>query len=217
MWPLALFSVAPCRLPGAGLSLIELLATLATVTSAPGRDRRAGGDVVYGVRSRAQGLSMHPPLAALLALAALFNVSSGLANCFQDAGERYRIDPLLLYAIAQVESGLNPRARHDNRDGSRDIGLMQINSRHLPALAAFGIAERNLQEEPCTSVMAGAWILARFVQRLGYGWQAVGAYNAGTASERDARRERYAQQVWAYYAKLLERRRAGALHSGTRP
>ncbi|WP_017902398.1 lytic transglycosylase domain-containing protein [Pseudomonas asplenii] len=159
---------------------------------------------------------MHPPLAALLALATLFSVTGGLANCFQDAGERYRIDPLLLYAIAQVESGLDPRARHDNRDGSRDIGLMQINSRHLPTLAAFGIAERNLQEEPCTSVMAGAWILARLVQQLGYGWQAVGAYNAGTASERKTRREHYARQVWAYYADLLERRRAIALGNGSR-
>ncbi|QXI28101.1 lytic transglycosylase domain-containing protein [Pseudomonas vanderleydeniana] len=160
---------------------------------------------------------MRPPLASLLALAALFIVARGQANCFQDAGERYRIDPLLLYAIAQVESGLDPRARHANSDGSQDIGLMQINSRHLPALAAFGIAERNLQEEPCTSVMAGAWILARFVQRLGYGWQAVGAYNAGTANERDVNRQRYARQVWAYYASLLERRRALALRSGARP
>ncbi|NWB93372.1 lytic transglycosylase domain-containing protein [Pseudomonas agarici] len=146
----------------------------------------------------------------LIALAALLMAGASGANCFQDAGERYHIDPLLLYAIAQVESGLDPRARNINRDGSRDIGLMQINSRHLERLAAFEIGERNLLDEPCTSVMAGAWILAQFVQQLGYGWQAVGAYNAGARSERDAHRARYARRVWSYYANLLQLRQRGA-------
>ncbi|MGY2226615.1 lytic transglycosylase domain-containing protein [Pseudomonas gingeri] len=157
----------------------------------------------------------------LIALGALLMAGTGAANCFQDAGERYHIDPLLLYAIAQAESGLDPRARNTNRDGSRDIGLMQINSRHLERLAAFGIAEQNLLDEPCTSVMAGAWILAQFVQQLGYGWQAVGAYNAGARVERDANRSSYARRVWGYYASLLElrQRNAGTLaaRNGGRP
>ncbi|WP_191489546.1 lytic transglycosylase domain-containing protein [Pseudomonas sp. FEN] len=164
---------------------------------------------------------MRHPLELLIALGALFIAGTGCANCFQDAGERYHIDPLLLYAIAQVESGLNPQARNNNRDGSQDIGLMQINSRHLGRLAAFGIGERNLLDEPCTSVMAGAWILAQLVQQFGYGWQAVGAYNAGAGSERNANRSRYAQRVWGYYASLLELRQRGAgtqtAHNGTRP
>jgi len=133
----------------------------------------------------------------------LILAASAEANCFQEAGERYHIDPLLLYAIAQVESGMNPAALNTNRDGSRDIGLMQINSRHLPRLAAFGIDEHKLQSEPCTSVMVGAWILAQFVQQLGYGWQAVGAYNAGALPEQGAGREHYALQVWHYYRELL--------------
>ena len=133
----------------------------------------------------------------------LILIGSAEANCFQDAGERYHIDPLLLYAIAQVESGMNPAALNTNRDGSRDIGLMQINSRHLQRLAAFGIDEHKLQSEPCTSVMVGAWILAQFVQQLGYGWQAVGAYNAGALPEQGDGREHYALQVWHYYRELL--------------
>ena len=66
------------------------------------------------------------------------------ANCWQLAASRYHVDPLLLYAIAKVESGLNPTARNVNSDGSRDIGLMQINSRHLPTLAQYGITEQHL-------------------------------------------------------------------------
>ncbi|MCP1509273.1 soluble lytic murein transglycosylase-like protein [Pseudomonas marginalis] len=128
------------------------------------------------------------------------------ADCWQSAASRYHVDPLLLYAIAKVESGLNPGARNVNRDGSQDIGLMQINSRHLPALARFGITEQHLLTQPCTSVMVGAWLLAGFIREQGYGWQAVGAYNAGTRPDRQARRSRYALAVWRYYDALQQQR-----------
>lgn len=137
-----------------------------------------------------------------IALFASLLASTAQATCWQAAGSRYHIDPLLLYAIAKVESGLNPGARNLNRDGSYDIGLMQINSRHLPRLAAYGIDEHSLQSQPCTSVMVGAWILAEFIRQSGYGWHAVGAYNAGTRPQGDARRARYAEAVWRYYGQL---------------
>ncbi|MCR4540482.1 transglycosylase SLT domain-containing protein [Pseudomonas sp. 18.1.10] len=142
----------------------------------------------------------------LLALTLVCLAGTTQANCWQLAASRYHIDPLLLYAIAKVESGLNPRARNINGDGSQDIGLMQINTRHLPALAQFGITERHLMTQPCTSVMVGAWILAGFIQEKGYGWQAVGAYNAGAKPGRDERRTRYALAVWRYYGELLQQR-----------
>jgi soluble lytic murein transglycosylase-like protein len=139
-------------------------------------------------------------------LAALLWVNGAHANCWQLAGSRYHIDPLLLYAIAKVESNLTPSARNFNSDGSHDIGLMQINSRHLPILAQLGITEQHLLTQPCTSVIVGAWVLAGFIREKGYDWQAVGAYNAGTRPGRDARRTRYAAAVWRYYGELQRRR-----------
>ena len=141
-----------------------------------------------------------------LALTLLLFAGTAQADCWQLAATRYHIDPLLLYAIAKVESGLNPNARNINSDSSQDIGLMQINSRHLPALAQWGITEQSLITQPCTSVMVGAWILAGFIQQKGYGWQAVGAYNAGAKPGRDERRARYALAVWRYYGELLQQR-----------
>ena len=114
--------------------------------------------------------------------------------CWEQAAERYGVSPELLYAIARTESGLDPRAVGHNRNGSRDIGLMQINSAWLPRLSALGITERDLLN-PCTSIHLGAWILAGNVQRLGYTWEAVGAYNATTPFKRT----RYA---WKVYANL---------------
>jgi len=105
--------------------------------------------------------------------------------CWDDAAQRYQVSSALLYAIARTESGLNPQAIGRNRNGSRDIGLMQINSTWLPKLATHGIHERDLFE-PCTNIHVGAWILADNVSRLGYTWEAVGAYNATNPALRHA-------------------------------
>lgn len=98
------------------------------------------------------------------------------AFCYQEAGQRYGIDPTLLRAIAKVESSENPRAINYNK-GSTDYGLMQINSSWLPKLKTFGISQEDLWN-PCVSVNVGAWILAHNVQTHGRTWKAIGAYNA---------------------------------------
>jgi len=139
--------------------------------------------------------------------------TTGLGGCFAAAAERFGIASSLLLAIARQESGFDPLAEGRNRDGSRDIGIMQINTWWLPRLARYGLEEKHLWE-PCTNVFVGAWILAGNIARYGYTWDAVGAYNAGTAETRDARerRERYAGKV-AGQLDLV--RRAGGLRDTT--
>ena len=130
-----------------------------------------------GIRGRA--LSVQLGVALVVAVSPLANA------CWEEAGTRYRINSELLYAMARAESGLNPRAIGRNRNGSRDIGLMQINSAWLPRLALYGISERELFD-PCTNIHIGAWILAGNIHRLGNTWEAVGAYNAVTPALRQA-------------------------------
>src|SRR5437773_10363573 len=89
--------------------------------------------------------------------------------CWDEAAQRYGVSPQLLYAMGRVESSLNPAAvnnSHRKDTGSYDIGLMQINSSHLPRLARHGINEADLHD-PCTNIHAGAWLLADELSRYG--------------------------------------------------
>lgn len=125
---------------------------------------------------------MHLPLyfAGLTALAILAPTPAQAQTCWEEAGQRYGLSADLLYAIARVESNLNPKAvnrSHTQRTGSYDIGLMQINSRHLSVLSRHGIQESDLFD-PCTNIQVGAWLLSDLFSRRGATWDAVGAYNA---------------------------------------
>jgi type IV secretion system protein VirB1 len=66
------------------------------------------------------------------------------------------VSPITIQQIAYRESGFDPAAVHLNRDGSRDLGLMQINERNIAFLS--------LQNpfDPCQSIRAAADLLASF-------------------------------------------------------
>lgn len=144
-------------------------------------------------------------IAATTGILALGLVPSLAAACWEEAGKRYNVSPQLLYAIAQVESSLNPAAvnnGHRMRTGTYDIGLMQVNSSHLVRLARSGLNEADLYD-PCTNIHVGAWLLADQFSRHGVSWEGVGAYNAACtqlgAKECRAARSRYA---WLVYRQL---------------
>lgn len=143
------------------------------------------------------------PLAAAQASPYRIPWENGNTPCWDAAGAYHRIDPWLLYAIGHVESKHNPRAVNgSNKNGTRDVGMMQINSIWTPELRRHGVPTEALFNA-CASTYIGAWILAKNIKRYGYTWEAIAAYNVGSLNT-PARRQIgrvYAQKVYAAYGK----------------
>lgn len=140
---------------------------------------------------------------ALLLQSGFVFAQQGGWQCWAEAAARYNVPVDLLYAIARVETGnQSGLVSKRNKNGTYDIGLMQINSMHLPRLAKQGITERDLLAKPCLNLHIGASILADMIKRHGYTWVAIGAYNAGSHDKRRI----YAQKVFTMHGKIVRER-----------
>mgnify|MGYP000207967066 CR=1 FL=1 len=147
----------------------------------------------------------------ILFLSVTFPIAAS-ATCWEAAGERYGIDPILLKAIAWKESRGHPNAVGPKlKDGNVALGLMQINTVHLPTLAQFGIRRENLFDA-CTSQEVGAWVLSNCIGEFGATWKAVGCYYAGPKSKNTVAQIGYVKDVQNFYAgyKRQEQQRAVA-------
>jgi len=100
---------------------------------------------------------------------------------FVGAGEQYGVPPLLLKNIAQIESNLNPNVICINKNGTKDYGLMQINTIHLKRLnKQYGVTEQMLME-PKTNIYAGAQLLSKIIHQHGFNFESIGRYHSNTA------------------------------------
>ena len=103
-------------------------------------------------------------------------------QCIAEASKYHRVDPQLLKAILMVESRLNPHAVNRNTNGTRDIGVAQVNTIHLPTLEKHGIGEKELRDG-CVNTFVGAWLLSKQIARYGLTWFGVAAYHSTTPSK----------------------------------
>lgn len=99
-------------------------------------------------------------------------VTGDYAALFQAAGAAHDVDPALLAAVAQVESGMNPSAV--SPAGAQ--GLMQL----MPGTAAdLGVAD---PFDPAQAVDGAARLLRSHLDRFGTVELALAAYNAGAGA-----------------------------------
>jgi soluble lytic murein transglycosylase-like protein len=129
----------------------------------------------------------------------VFGIQSVKAECWEEAAAMYGHDPYLLKAIGWKESRGHVGAVGSLlKDGNRALGLMQINTIHLPRLNKLGIHRSDLFD-PCTSQKVGAWVLADCLKKKGDIWVAVGCYYGGPASRAYTAMRGYATDVRRYY------------------
>jgi len=137
-------------------------------------------------------------------LLCLFSPAICAASCWDEAAARYEVSPLLLKAIAWKESrGWTHAMGPQLPGGHRALGLMQINSIHLPTLRGFGISREHLFDA-CVSQHVAAWILAKCMNQVGSSWKAVGCYYAGPASKNIAAQAQYVLDVQRIYQGYQE-------------
>jgi soluble lytic murein transglycosylase-like protein len=127
-----------------------------------------------------------------------------LAPALLAAAKANDIDPLLLHAIAHVESRHNPQAV--SPAGAR--GLMQM----MPATAQrFGVADERSLFDPETNLRASAALLRQLLSRYGNDLRLVlAAYNAGEGAVAKAggdvppypETQAYVRDVLAIYRRL---------------
>jgi hypothetical protein len=95
------------------------------------------------------------------------------------------LPPRVLPSIQAVEGG-GVGSIHRNLDGSEDLGLMQVNTRWVPALARYtglgeGVVRFRLMALPCFGIAAAGAILRIYLDETrGDLMQAIGDYHSHT-------------------------------------
>lgn len=123
-------------------------------------------------------------LLCFILIASLAAKSSDFDPYFEEAGHHYNIPPLLLKNIVRIESNGNPDAVRINDNGTKDYGLMQINSIHFRRLAQWGVNERNIMD-PKVNIFVGSWLLSEHIKEHGFNLQAIGNYHSKTQAYKE--------------------------------
>lgn len=121
--------------------------------------------------------------------------------CVQRAAAHYGAHPDIVRAVLRTEGGKIGQIRR-NKDGSFDMGPMQINSVHLPELAKYGITQAMLINDECLNIHIGTYYLQKNIITTRGFWKAVGNYHSATPDKNI----RYQYRVWG---KLNELRDGG--------
>lgn len=124
-----------------------------------------------------------------------------LDKCIVVAAKHFNINPLVIKAIARVEGG-GIGTLSKNTNGTYDMGVMQINTIHIPAIqkAYPALTWQDLTYKPCVNIGVGTWILRQRLDETDDFWKGVAHYHSKTPKYRD----RYLRLVRVQYSKLLK-------------
>ncbi|SHK28042.1 lytic transglycosylase domain-containing protein [Thermocrinis minervae] len=110
-----------------------------------------------------------------------------------EVSAKYSIPPNILLAMIKKESNFNPSAYNRNKDGTQDIGLMQVNYEHNRSLMQeYGIKDPKQLYDVELNIELGARILYENYKRYKSWPLAIKAYNGISADN------------WDYVKSVLE-------------
>jgi hypothetical protein len=118
-------------------------------------------------------------------------------ECIYTAAAVYRVEPAIIASVLSVENGRVGTASK-NKDGSYDLGVMQINTVWLDKLSQCGYSRHEIQYNACSNVWIGTWILSLKIHKNKNFWAGVGDYNSSHLPQNKA----YQQKVAAAFYEL---------------
>ena len=138
--------------------------------------------------------------------------------CIVQAEADYGIPMLLIEAVYLTEGGKVGYAVR-NKNGSYDVGPMQINwgkhstwGRYFER--TYGLDIKRLAWDTCANFRAGAYVLRKAYAQTGNWDRAVAVYHAGSETRANAdRRKKYARTVARHYFRLRQFYSAGTYRS----
>ena len=124
-------------------------------------------------------------------------------ECINQAAITYIVPATVIISVLLTENGKNGSA-NPNKNGTYDLGVMQINSTWLPQLAEYGYTREQIQYDACINVMVGTWILSQKMtlpstESESY-WQHIANYHSVTPKFNDD----YQRAVKQQYQKLSQ-------------
>ncbi len=122
------------------------------------------------------------------------------AECVVRASSHFGVPIPVLLGILRVEGG-RPGMESPNRNGSFDLGPMQINDRvWVPVLARLtggdhGVARAILRDNGCANMIFAAWIVRQHLNATGDLATAVGWYHSRTPVHMARYQEKFRQSL----------------------
>lgn len=98
-------------------------------------------------------------------------------QCARLASKAFGV-PLAVILVVMEQEGGQVGQEVVNKDGSVDMGPMQINSSWLPTLAGFHITREQVRDDACVNVYVGTWLLHRLLLEHKSVGEAIANYNS---------------------------------------
>ncbi len=127
-----------------------------------------------------------------------------LERCVNYSSRYFGIHPNIIKSIIIVEGGKNGSMSR-NSNGTYDMGIMQINTIHLPDIIRKypGLTWSDVSYKPCVNIGIGASILNDRLKELKPNqdyWIGVGNYHSKTPKYRTL----YLSKIYSAYRKLIK-------------
>lgn len=98
-------------------------------------------------------------------------------ECINKAAMGYYVPAKLIISVLKTENG-HAGTASKNKNGTVDLGPMQINSAWLPTLYRYGFTRQDVQYDPCKNVEVGTWILSQGIASEVFLDKGIGDYHS---------------------------------------